>query len=90
MSGVVTEMERELLELCAIESFTGEEGPLCDEVERRLVAALGRDAVVRDGHSLVAAPALEGPRVVLAGHLDVVRTSHDGGARIDGPRLYGA
>jgi succinyl-diaminopimelate desuccinylase len=86
-----TDLERTLLELCAIPSFTGEEGPLCDAVERDLVNLLGRAAVVRDGHSLVVTPpvATTGPSVVLAGHFDVVRTAHDGPPRLDGPRLYG-
>jgi succinyl-diaminopimelate desuccinylase len=91
VSAAPTDLERTLLDLCAVSSFTGEEGPLCDKVERELVALLGRDAVVRDGHSLVVTPAVktEGPPVVLAGHLDVVRTSHDAPPRIEGERLYG-
>jgi succinyl-diaminopimelate desuccinylase len=88
--GGLTDLERTLLELCAISSFTGEEGPACDHVERALVAALGRDAVVRDGHSLVATPRVDVDTVVvLAGHLDVVRTAHDGPPRVEGERLYG-
>jgi succinyl-diaminopimelate desuccinylase len=89
----VTELERTLLSLCDVASFTGEEGPLCDAVERELVARVGRDAVARDGHSLVVSPRVEAgegvARVVLAGHLDVVRTSHDGPPRIEGAKLFG-
>jgi succinyl-diaminopimelate desuccinylase len=87
----VTPLEETLLELCAIPSFTGEEEALCDHVERRLAARLGRPRVARDGHSLVVTPAAPThlPRVVLAGHLDVVRTAHDGPPRIEGDRLYG-
>jgi succinyl-diaminopimelate desuccinylase len=87
----LTDVEKTLLWLCEIPSLTGEEGPLCDAVEARLVSLVGRDAVVRDGHSLVVAPRVEsdGPPVVLAGHFDVVRTSHDGPPRVEGDRIYG-
>jgi succinyl-diaminopimelate desuccinylase len=85
------ELERTLLWLCGISSFTGEEGPVCDAVQARLTELLGAGAVVRDGHSLVVTPRVssEGPSVVLAGHFDVVRTRHDGPPRIEGPRIYG-
>jgi succinyl-diaminopimelate desuccinylase len=88
----VTSVERHLLELCAVPSLTGEEGPLCDRVEAQLRALLGDAAVARDGHSLVVTPTTpaDGPRVVLAGHFDVVKTEHDGPARVDGDRIYGA
>jgi succinyl-diaminopimelate desuccinylase len=84
-------LEETLLELCSIPSFTGEEGPLCDHIERRLEARLGRRHVARDGHSLVVTPDVPGdlPHVVLAGHLDVVRTVHDAPPRLEGDRLYG-
>ncbi|MFO0602964.1 MAG: succinyl-diaminopimelate desuccinylase [Polyangiales bacterium] len=87
----VTPLEETLLELCAISSFTGEEGPLCDHVERQLAARLGRRHVARDGHSLVVTPDAPAglPRVVLAGHFDVVRTEHDAPPRIEGDRVYG-
>ncbi|MEI8256008.1 MAG: succinyl-diaminopimelate desuccinylase [Deltaproteobacteria bacterium] len=89
-----SDLDRTLLGLCEIASFTGEEGPLCDHIEAQCVALVGRDAVTRDGHSLVVCPrgvsAGEGREtVVLAGHLDVVRTSHDGPPRIEDDRLYG-
>ncbi len=85
------DLEATLLSLCAVPSPTGEEGPLCDLIEHDLVALVGRARVARDGHSLVVTPeAPEGvPRVALAGHLDVVRTEHDGPPRIDGERIYG-
>ena len=91
MSSEATALERTLLELCAIRSFTGEEGPVCDHVEAETVKLAGRAAVVRDGHSLVVTPAVEssGPPIVLAGHLDVVRTSHDGPTRLEADKLYG-
>jgi succinyl-diaminopimelate desuccinylase len=85
-------VEQHLLDLCAVPSLTGEEGPLCDRVEAQLAALLGEGAVARDGHSLVVTPrvASTGPRVVLAGHFDVVKTQHDGPARVEGDRIYGA
>ncbi|MDB4932213.1 MAG: N-succinyl-L,L-diaminopimelate desuccinylase [Myxococcaceae bacterium] len=84
-------VEQHLLDLCAVPSLTGEEGPLCDRVEAQLVALLGEGAVARDGHSLVVTPrvASNGPRVVLAGHFDVVKTQHDGPTRVEGDRIYG-
>ena len=84
-------LEQTLLSLCEISSFTGEEGPVCDDVEQRCIALAGRDAVVRDGHSLVVTPLVDGVdrRVVLAGHFDVVRTAHDGPTRIEGDKIYG-
>ncbi|MBK6528480.1 MAG: succinyl-diaminopimelate desuccinylase [Deltaproteobacteria bacterium] len=84
-------VEQHLLDLCAVPSLTGEEGPLCDRVEAQLRALLGEGAVARDGHSLVVTPKLSasGPRVVLAGHFDVVKTQHDGPTRVEGDRIYG-
>lgn len=88
----MTDLERTLLALCEVPSFTGEEGPLCDLVEARCARAVGGARVRRDGHSLVVeAPAPQGvSRVVLAGHLDVVRTEHELPPRIEGERIYGA
>jgi succinyl-diaminopimelate desuccinylase len=87
----VTDIERTLLSLCEVSSFTGEEGPLCDRTEIELKKLLGEDCVARDGHSLVVTPKVksDGPSVVLAGHFDVVRTSHDGPPRIEGDKIYG-
>ncbi len=90
--GLPDALAETLLELCRIASPIGEEGPLCDHVEARLLRRFPRDAVRRYQHSLVAhvAPHPGKPRVALVGHLDVVRTQHDGPARIEGERLYGA
>ncbi len=86
-------LEQSLLSLCEVSSFTGEEGPLCDVIERELVALFGPGVVARDGHSLVVVPPVtvdaQAPSVVLAGHLDVVRTVHDGPPRIEGDKIYG-
>ena len=77
--------------LCNIESYTGEEGPLCDAVLERLAGAKLASAVRRYGNSLVApvSRGSGGPKVALAGHLDVVRTAHDGPVRVEGDKLYG-
>lgn len=81
-----------LLEITRIPSPIGEERALCDHVEQRLLRSLPREAVIRYRDSLIArahvAPGR--PKIALVGHLDVVRTQHDGPARIEGDRLYGA
>ncbi|WP_428261682.1 succinyl-diaminopimelate desuccinylase [Haliangium sp.] len=81
-----------LLDITAVPSPIGEEEALCNVVEDRLRRALGSDAVHRHQHSLVvhAAARPGAPRIGLIGHLDTVRTEHDGPARIEGERLYGA
>lgn len=80
-----------LLELARIPSPIGEERALCDHVEARLLRSLPRAAITRFRDSLVVhAHALPGaPKIALVGHLDVVRTQHEGGVRIEGDRLYG-
>ncbi len=86
-------LDETLFWLCSIDSPIGEERALCDAVEARL-AALGPR---RYGNSLVF-PWVRGdrsdpndwrPHVVLAGHLDTVRTEN-GPARREGDRIYGA
>jgi succinyl-diaminopimelate desuccinylase len=84
----MTRLAETLLWLCSTPSPTGEERALCDAVEKRLA---GRVPIERVGDSLVCAVRREtgGPRVALAGHLDVVRTEHDGAPRVEGDKLYG-
>lgn len=81
-----------LLALAAIPSPIGEEAALCDYVEKRLEETLGPRALSRFHDSLIvrAAKKLGAPRIALVGHLDTVRTEHDGPARIEGNLLYGA
>jgi succinyl-diaminopimelate desuccinylase len=81
-----------LLEITAIPSPIGEEQALCEHLEARFRRTLPNVEMHRFRDSLVLRwPARASlPRVVLAGHLDTVRTSHDGPARIEGDRLYGA
>lgn len=80
-----------LLKITQISSFIGDERELCDYVEQRLSGALGSDAVQRHADSLVVRANNKpgAPKIGLVGHLDVVRTSHDGPVRIEGDRLYG-
>ncbi len=77
--------------LCAIPSFTGEEGPIADALCERLGRSELAGPLRRFGHSLVVPVSRNtgGPRVALVGHTDVVRTLHDGPVRIEGDRLYG-
>jgi succinyl-diaminopimelate desuccinylase len=80
-----------LLWLCEIPSPIGEERALCDAVEARLAALPLAAPIRRYGDSIVV-PVTRGsggPKIALAGHLDVVRTAHDAPPRIEGDRLYG-
>ncbi len=77
--------------LCSIASPIGEEKAICDAVAKRLAAASLAGPARRYGDSLVVPVRRDtgGPKIALVGHLDVVRTSHDGPVRIEGDRLYG-
>jgi succinyl-diaminopimelate desuccinylase len=84
------DLAQDLLWLCSIPSLIGEERALCDAVQQRLSGAPLAGAIRRYGDSLVVPVrrGTGGPHVVLGGHLDVVRTEHDGPPRIEGDRLY--
>jgi succinyl-diaminopimelate desuccinylase len=79
-----------LLWLCRIPSPIGEEKALCDAVAERLGQVDLAAPIRRYGDSIVVAVTRGsgGPHVGLVGHLDVVRTEHDGPPRIEGDRLY--
>jgi succinyl-diaminopimelate desuccinylase len=82
------ELDETLLWLCAMSSPIGEERAICDAVEARLrPIAKAR----RYGDSLVVPWIRKGAaqHVVLAGHLDTVRTEN-GPARIEGDRCFGS
>lgn len=81
-----------LLDITAVPSPIGEEEALCNVVQDRLGSSLGADAIRRHENSLVVHAARRPglPRIALVGHLDTVRTQHDGPARIEGDLLYGA
>jgi succinyl-diaminopimelate desuccinylase len=86
----VTSLTETLFWLCKIPSLITEERQLCDAVAARLTASKLAAPVRRYGDSLVVplTRGRSGPHVVLGGHLDVVRTEHDGPPRIEGERLY--
>jgi succinyl-diaminopimelate desuccinylase len=85
-------LRQTLLEITAIDSPIGEEKALCDHVQATLSKVLGAAAITRFRDSLVVRVREKpgAPKVALVGHLDTVRTQHDGPARIEGTRLYGA
>jgi succinyl-diaminopimelate desuccinylase len=85
-------LRRTALEITAIPSPIGEEKALCDHLHQRFERSLGAQSVLRFRDSLVVRvnDRPGAPRVALVGHTDVVRTQHDGPARIEGDRLYGA
>ncbi len=81
----------ELLWLCEVPSLIGEERELCDALEKRLSRLDLPKPIRRYGDSIVV-PLTRGnggPHILLAGHLDVVRTEHTGSPRIEGDKLYG-
>ena len=90
-------LDQTLLWLCAIDSPIGEERALCEAVASRVQKVTLAAPIRRYGDSLVV-PWLRGklgadgkpaPHIVLAGHLDTVRTEN-GPARIEGDRCFGS
>ena len=80
-----------LLWLCQTPSLFGEERALSVAVEERLRNLPLAAPIRRFGDSFVV-PVTRGsggPKIALAGHLDVVKTQHDSPPRIEGDRLYG-
>ncbi len=77
--------------LCSVPSPIGQERALCDAVLARCEAHALAAPPRRYGDSLVIPVSRRSgaPHVLLAGHLDVVKSSHDGPVRIEGDRLYG-
>ncbi|HSQ62240.1 MAG TPA: succinyl-diaminopimelate desuccinylase [Polyangiaceae bacterium] len=84
-------LDETLLWLCSVASPIGEERALCDAVAERLSRVKLSGPVRRYGDSIVVPWVRAGgrPHVVLAGHLDTVRTEN-GPARIEGDRCFGA
>lgn len=99
MSAIQKELAETLLWLCSIESPIGDEKTICDQVSKRLERLSLASPIRRYSQSIVV-PIWRGdssaktaghkrPHVVLAGHLDTVRTEN-GPARIEGERIFGA
>ncbi len=80
-----------LLWLCQIRSPIGEERELCERLLERISPLPLAATVRRYGDSFVVpvTRGTAGPHVIMAGHLDVVRTEHEGEPRIEGDKLYG-
>ncbi len=92
MTEIADALRDTLLALTRIPSPIGEEAELCHHVAARLTRSLGADAISRFHDSLIvhATQRPNAPRIALVGHLDTVRTQHDGPPRVEGNRLYGA
>ncbi len=63
------------LDLCNIESVSGSEKPLADEIERSLT--LPHLTLIRDGNAVVAGTNNGKARVVVAGHIDTVPVANN-------------
>ncbi len=75
--------------LCDIESVSGYERPLADEIERVLLAA-AHLTVDRDGDAVVARTSYGLPeRVVIAGHIDTVPVADNLPCRTENGRIHG-
>jgi len=75
--------------ICDIESVSGNERTLADEIERVLASCTHLD-VIRDGDAVIARTMLGRPtRVIIAGHIDTVPVNNNLPARLDGDDLIG-
>ena len=72
-----------------IPSVTGEEGPLCEALARRLGGNYPDEDIRRAGNSLVVGRRTGRPMVLLVGHIDTVPAQGQGPARVEGGRLWG-
>ncbi len=88
---VTVRLVETLLWLCRIPSPTGEESALAQAMMERLahLQLAGRPRRYGDSIVVPVTRGTGGPRIALVGHLDVVRTVHDGPPRVDGDKLYG-
>ena len=92
MSELEAALIQTLFDITAVPSPIGEEKALCDHIEQRLAKSLGAHTITRFRDSLIVRVHEKpgAPRIALVGHLDTVRTQHDGPVRIEGDKLYGA
>lgn len=92
MTDLPRALAQTLLEITSIPSPIGEEKALCDHVQARFSRTLPNAALQRFRDSLVVRVANKpaATRIALVGHLDTVRTQHEGVPRIEGDRLFGA
>lgn len=88
---VTVRLVETLLWLCRIPSPIGEEAELATAMMERLAKSPLAGPPRRHGDSIVVpvTRGTGGPRIGLVGHLDVVRTAHDGVPRVEGDKLYG-
>lgn len=63
------------MDLCNIESVSGSEQRLADEIEKALT--LPHLSLVRDGNAIVASTKGDKPRVLIAGHIDTVPVANN-------------
>ncbi|HQP37691.1 MAG TPA: succinyl-diaminopimelate desuccinylase [Polyangiaceae bacterium] len=78
-----------LLWLCSIPSPTGEEHALSEAIAERLAQERPGAKVRKHGRSLVVPLGSEAGAIVLAGHLDTVRSEPMAPVRREGDRIYG-
>jgi len=85
----LTDLIETLTWLVDVPSATGDEARICTEIATRLYPALGRDAIVRIGDSLIVGRRTGQPLLLLAGHLDTVPPQGQAAAYQDRGRLHG-
>ena len=80
-----------LLWLLSVPSFIGDEAALCDALIARFEGAKLAAPIRRTLNSIVVpvTRGTGGPAIALCGHLDVVRTEHEGSPRVEGDRIFG-
>lgn len=83
------DLARRTLELVSVDSVTGQEEALANQVQEWALEHFGSRRVSRWRHGIVVAPAVQGPCLALVGHLDTVPPAEPQPLKIDGDRVYG-